>query len=122
LSRNTTLRMRRRFCARLYEEEKSWKKAAASYHSKTQEKGTRYVGRVYDSWQRLVEKLRVAKLQVPASSISEMKGMRPKQVANNTKTGVVYAGLGLRRRAQRRKAPLPRIRKAKNTQPTNRRA
>ncbi len=81
------------FLRALYEEEKSWKKAAASYHSKTQEKGTRYVGQVYDSWQRLVEKLRVAKLQVPASSISEMKGMRPKQVANNTKTGVVYAGL-----------------------------
>lgn len=81
------------FLRALYEEEKSWKKAAASYHSKTQEKGTQYVGRVYDSWQQLVEKLRVAKLQVPASSISEMKGMRPKYVADNTKNDLPYGAL-----------------------------
>jgi hypothetical protein len=79
------------FLRTLYDEEKSWKKAAADYHSKEMTRGSQYVGQVYDSWQRLVEKLRLAKLQVPASSISEMKGMRPKYTVGNAKTEVVYA-------------------------------
>jgi len=79
------------FLRQLYEETGSWKEAAADYHSKTPAKGTSYVGRVYDSWQRLVEKLRLAKLQVPASSIVAMRDMRPGTSSYASKTGVVYA-------------------------------
>jgi Transglycosylase SLT domain len=78
------------FLRALYEDEGSWKRAAADYHSKEPGKGRQYIGQVYDSWQRLVEKLRLAKLQVPASSISEMRGMRSAAMSD-TKTGVVYA-------------------------------
>jgi hypothetical protein len=81
------------FLRELYDEEKSWKRAAADYHSKETTKGSQYVGQVYDSWQRLVEKLRLAKLQVPDKAISEMRGMRPSMAAtaNANKTDVVYA-------------------------------
>lgn len=63
------------FLRSLYEESRSWKKAAADYHSKTPGRGSKYVGMVYDSWERLVEKLRVAQLKVPESSLAEMRDM-----------------------------------------------
>lgn len=74
------------FLRTLYQDSGSWKRAAAEYHSKTPEKGSKYVGRVYDSWSHLVEKLRLAKLTVPNSSLSVMKEMRPTMGA-----GVKYA-------------------------------
>lgn len=75
------------FLRTLYNDTSSWKQAAADYHSKTPGKGNKYVGMVYDSWQRLVDKLQVAQLKVPETSLAEMRDMQ-KQKANS---GLVYA-------------------------------
>jgi hypothetical protein len=56
------------FLRSLYEEERSWKKAAADYHSKTPVLGSQYAGLVYDSWYQILEKLRLAKQEVPGSA------------------------------------------------------
>jgi len=56
------------FLRNLYEEDKSWKNAASSYHSKTPKLGREYVGNVYDNWYTIVSRLREAKLQAPAAS------------------------------------------------------
>jgi hypothetical protein len=56
------------FLRNLYEEDQSWKQAAASYHSRTPSRGTQYVSRVYDHWYNIIEKLRAAKLQVPGTT------------------------------------------------------
>ncbi|MFW0777327.1 MAG: lytic transglycosylase domain-containing protein [Rickettsiales bacterium] len=53
------------FLRRLYEEDKSWKVAAAAYHSKTPSRGKKYVGTVYDRWYDIVSKLRQARLTAP---------------------------------------------------------
>ncbi len=54
------------FLRNLYQDGKSWKKAAADYHSKTPSRGGKYVGNVYSSWYQIVEKLRLAKMQPDA--------------------------------------------------------
>lgn len=71
------------FLRRLYDEDKSWKRAASDYHSKTPALGAKYIGMVYDSWFNIIEKLRQARLTVPASSLtamSEMKGKNSRQL------------------------------------------
>ncbi|MDX1974283.1 MAG: transglycosylase SLT domain-containing protein [Rickettsiales bacterium] len=50
----------------------SWRKASAEYHSKTQSRGSEYVERVYDHWQRILDKLRQARVQVPESSVAAL--------------------------------------------------
>lgn len=75
------------FLRSLYDESRSWKEAAAGYHSKTPSRGSQYVGRVYQSWEQLVDKLRVAELKVPESSLSAMRDMRKAKAAS----GLVYA-------------------------------
>ncbi len=55
------------FLRNLYQDGKSWKKAAADYHSKTPSRGGKYVGNVYNSWYQIIEKLRLAKSQSPSS-------------------------------------------------------
>lgn len=45
-----------------FEEEKSWRKAAAAYHSRTPEFGNPYIAQVYKSWQRIVERVRGSRL------------------------------------------------------------
>lgn len=68
------------FLRQLYNDDHSWKKAASDYHSKTPELGARYIGMVYDSWFTIIQKLRDARLAVPASSINgmaELKGQKP---------------------------------------------
>lgn len=65
------------FLRRLYQEKGSWKQAAADYHSKTPGRGSLYVGRVYTSWSRLVDKLRLAQLKIPQSTLNEIKRMKP---------------------------------------------
>ena len=56
------------FLRNLYQQGKSWKKAAADYHSKTPSRGGKYVGNVYESWYQIIEKLRLAKSQSPSTS------------------------------------------------------
>lgn len=88
----------------LYQEEKSWKRAAANYHSKTPDRGRLYIGRVYNSWSRLVEKLKLAQLKVPESAVAEMRRMKP--LASSP--GVKYASLSPSAAPPVRKvAPLP---------------
>ena len=64
------------FLRGLYNEDNSWKKAAADYHSKTPTLGNQYVGLVYDSWYQIISKLRAARLQVPESSVSAMNDLK----------------------------------------------
>lgn len=66
------------FLRALYQESASWKKAASDYHSKTPQRGTQYVGIVYDKWYKIVDKLRDAKLQLPDESVQRtMAGDEP---------------------------------------------
>jgi hypothetical protein len=64
------------FLRGLYDEEGSWKKAAADYHSKTPWLGKKYVKEVYSSWYQIVEKLRAARLQVPDNSVAAMNELK----------------------------------------------
>jgi hypothetical protein len=72
------------FLRNLYEEDKSWKNAAAGYHSKTPTLGRNYAGRVYDSWYQIIDKLRAAKMQVPESSVAAMKDLGTLKTASLT--------------------------------------
>lgn len=45
-----------------YDDAKSWRAAAAAYHSKTPSLGSQYIGSVYKSWQRIIARVRQAKL------------------------------------------------------------
>ena len=50
------------FLRTLFEELKSWKNAAAAYHSRTPVFGADYVSRVYDRWYTIIERVRNARL------------------------------------------------------------
>jgi len=63
------------FLRQLYQEEGSWKQAAADYHSKTPQLGNEYVGNVYNSWFRIIDKLRAARLNIPESSVNGLRDM-----------------------------------------------
>lgn len=94
------------FLNNLYQEEKSWKRAAANYHSKTPDRGSQYIGRIYNSWSRLVEKLKLAQLKVPDSAVAEMRRMKPLA----SEPGVKYASLSPAAAAiapSKKVAPLP---------------
>lgn len=56
------------FLRNLYQEEGSWKQAASDYHSKTPERGNQYVGLVYNSWFKIIDKLRAARINIPDNS------------------------------------------------------
>jgi len=64
------------FLRGLYNEEGTWKKAAADYHSRTPKLGAEYVGLVYDSWFNIIDKLRAARLHVPESAIAGMNELK----------------------------------------------
>ena len=64
------------FLRELYQSDGTWKQAAADYHSKTPQLGNEYVGIVYNSWYKIVDKLRAARIQTPNSP-------EEKQVASN---------------------------------------
>lgn len=49
------------FLGTLFNTQKSWRKAAAAYHSQTSSKGNEYVKRVYASWQKIIHQVRSAK-------------------------------------------------------------
>lgn len=73
-----------RFLRGLYEENKSWKQASADYHSKTPERGNEYVSRVYDRWSNILDRLRQAKADVPASAemaLAEKTPAKPVELA-----------------------------------------
>ncbi len=69
------------FLRNLYQDEGSWKKAASDYHSKTPQLGRKYVGLVYDSWIKIVDKLRSARLSVPNSSVNGLHDMQQADAA-----------------------------------------
>ncbi len=56
------------FLRDLYQDSTSWKKAASDYHSKTPTLGKKYVGTVYDNWYQIIDKLRLARMQVPTGT------------------------------------------------------
>jgi hypothetical protein len=64
------------FLRGLYNDANSWKKAAADYHSKTPALGNQYVGLVYGSWYQIIDKLRAARLQVPAGAVTALNDMK----------------------------------------------
>lgn len=72
------------FLKELYQEEGSWKQAAGDYHSKTRQLGNKYVGLVYNSWYKIVDKLRTAKLNVPSSSVSGLQDMKQASMSQPT--------------------------------------
>jgi hypothetical protein len=76
------------FLRSLYEENQSWKQAAASYHSRTPSRGTQYVSRVYDHWYTIIEKLRAAKMQVPSATTVASAEQAPKVVTSVKKFDV----------------------------------
>ena len=47
------------FLRRLYEDEKSWRKAAAAYHSKTPSRGQKYVSHVFKAWETIIQRLKL---------------------------------------------------------------
>ena len=49
------------FLRRNYDDLGSWKSAAAAYHSRTPEFGNRYIGRVYDAWNKILTKIAEAR-------------------------------------------------------------
>lgn len=50
------------FLSSLYQQDGSWRKAAADYHSKTPKLGREYVSEVYNSWYKIISKLRAARM------------------------------------------------------------
>ena len=64
------------FLRSIYQEDMSWKKAAAYYHSRTPSRGGEYVGHVYNSWYNIVDKLRMAQVEVPNSSLAALNDMK----------------------------------------------
>jgi len=58
------------FLRELYQENGSWKTAAAYYHSHTPARGTEYVSQVYESWYKIIERLRAAKMQSPEYQVA----------------------------------------------------
>lgn len=64
------------FLRSIYQEDMSWKKAAAYYHSRTPSRGGEYVGHVYNSWYNIVDKLRMAQVEVPNSSLAALSDMK----------------------------------------------
>lgn len=73
------------FLRNLYEEQQSWRTAATFYHSRTPTFGAKYVGRVYDHWHKILDKLRQAKMQVPESSLAALKESPMLQVEKTQK-------------------------------------
>ncbi len=71
----------------LYEAEGNWKSAAAAYHSKTPALGTRYVGRVYNAWYSIIDKLRIARTVV-ASAGAKAAAEKPVEAASSPKAAV----------------------------------
>ncbi|MDX2074517.1 MAG: transglycosylase SLT domain-containing protein [Alphaproteobacteria bacterium] len=73
------------FLRSLYEENKSWKQASANYHSKTPQRGTEYVSRVYDRWTTILDRLREAKVAVSENTElalnEKMPAARPVELA-----------------------------------------
>lgn len=60
------------FLRNLYEENQSWKKAAANYHSRTLSRGQEYTSRVYDRWFNIVDRLRAVKADIPETTLAAL--------------------------------------------------
>lgn len=93
-----------KFLHTLYQESGHWKTAASAYHSKTPAKGSQYVGRVYNSWEKLVDKLRLAEQKIPDSTVTAMRDMRASR-------GVQYASLNTKQQTKKPVYKSPRMNK-----------
>lgn len=71
------------FLRNLYQEKGSWKQAASDYHSRTERLGNEYFGLVYNSWYKIVDKLRNAKLNIPNNTPSTSSATQEIQQASN---------------------------------------
>ncbi len=60
------------FLRTLYEENQSWKQAAAFYHSRTPSRGVDYAGKVYGRWTNIVDRLRMAKAAIPETTLAAL--------------------------------------------------
>ncbi len=81
------------FLRNLYEEQDSWRTAAASYHSKTPLFGSRYVSRVYDRWYTIIDRVRSARISMAKAAGSPATGgltadeaMSAQEAANRSAT------------------------------------
>ncbi len=72
------------FLRNLYRDEGTWKKAASDYHSKTPQLGSKYIGLVYNSWFRIVDKLRTARLSTSNSSVNALNEMQQADITAPT--------------------------------------
>ncbi|MGE0754205.1 MAG: transglycosylase SLT domain-containing protein [Alphaproteobacteria bacterium] len=61
------------FLRRLYLDARSWKTAAGHYHSKTNQRGTKYAGSVFDRWHNIIDKLRAAKIQTAQTQTAQTR-------------------------------------------------
>ncbi|MDE3061343.1 MAG: hypothetical protein KGJ06_10065, partial [Pseudomonadota bacterium] len=75
----------------LFQEQGSWKKAAADYHSKTPQLGSVYADQVYDNWFQIIGKLRAARLQVSGSAVASAVSTAPHVVHASSAPQVVKA-------------------------------
>lgn len=75
------------FLRRNYDDLGSWKAAAAAYHSRTPEYGNRYIGLVYNTWNKILTKIAQAKSGTTslASSADTVKQFDPSGVAPLTR-------------------------------------
>lgn len=74
------------FLRNLYQSEGTWKKAAAAYHSKTPALGNKYIARVFEKWQTIVKRLRIAKTVIAQADVPAPASERtkPMQTASNS--------------------------------------
>ncbi len=61
------------FLRRNFDDLGSWKAAAAAYHSRTPEFGTRYVGKVYERWNHILTKIAEARSGRGATSLASTR-------------------------------------------------
>lgn len=108
------------FLRNLYEEDHSWKTAAAGYHSKTPALGREYAVQVYNSWYQIIDKLRAAKLVVPETSVAAMNDLKPLKTAS-LPTPFKPQGKTIRiARAESYKSPVLNSMKITHSSPDNR--
>jgi|CXWL01.1.fsa_nt_gi hypothetical protein len=77
------------FLRNLYQEGGSWKQAASNYHSKTPSLGNKYIGLVYNSWIKIVDKLRNARLNIAKSAVNGLQEMKQADASPPTVTTAV---------------------------------
>ena len=84
-----------RFLRNNFEELGSWKLAAAAYHSRTPDRGSKYVKVVYRSWSRIVTKIAEAR-SGKTSPVAKSYAQAPAATFDNTAITADTPGFGSR--------------------------